>query len=135
MICCCISNQHAGIPYQLAHMQVTHSREQWKLLLKGPITNAFVLRRASRDWPVLSVCRNSRFATRYGCTVAMPSPRISRNNSNLKNHSLVRFFAEMYFETETDYAENIRKSLIPEKVVCELYFQLVAVLEEFDYSV
>ena len=41
----------------------------------------------------------------------------------------------MYFETETDYAENTRKSLIPEKVVCELYFQLVVVLEEFDFSV
>ena len=41
----------------------------------------------------------------------------------------------MYFETETDYAENTRKSLIAEKVVCELYFQLVVVPEEFDFSV
>ena len=65
----------------------------------------------------------------------MPSPRISRKNSNLKIRSLVRFFAEMYFETDTDYTENTRKSLIPEKVVCELYFQLVVVLEEFDFSV
>ena len=34
------------------------------------------------------------------------------------------------------HAENTQKSLIPEKVVCEqLYFQLVVVPEEFDFSV
>ena len=65
----------------------------------------------------------------------MPSSRISRKKSNLKNQILVRFFADNYFETETDHAENTRKSLIAEKVVCELYFQLVVVLEEFDFSV
>ena len=80
-------------------------------------------------------CRNSRFATRYGRTVAMPSPRISRKNENLKILILVRFCADNYIETETDYAENTRKSLIAEKVVSELYFQLVVVPEEFDFSV
>ena len=45
------------------------------------------------------------------------------------------FFADKYFETDTDYAENTRKSLIAEKVVCELYFKLVAVPEEYDFSV
>ena len=41
----------------------------------------------------------------------------------------------MYFETTTDHAENTRKSLVAEKVVCELYFQLVVVPDEFDFSV
>ena len=85
--------------------------------------------------PVFSVRRNSRFATRYGRTVAMPSPRFSRKSSNLKIQILVRFSADNYFEKETDHAENTRKSLIAEKVVSELYFQLVVVLDEFDFSV
>ena len=41
----------------------------------------------------------------------------------------------MYFETTTDHLENTRKSLVAEKVVCELYFQLVVVPDEFDFSV
>ena len=71
--------------------------------------------------------------------MAVPSRcrrRDSPKNVNIKkNRTLVRFFADNYFETETDYAENTRKSLIPEKVVCELYFQLVVVPERFDFSV
>ena len=71
--------------------------------------------------------------------MAVPSRcrrRESQKNVNIKkDHRLVRFFADNYFETETDYAENTRKSLIPEKVVCELYFQLVVVPERFDFSV
>ena len=53
----------------------------------------------------------------------------------LKNRRLVRFFADKYAGTDSDYAENTRKALITEKVVCELYFQLVVVLEEFDFGV
>ena len=49
---------------------------------------------------VLSV-KLSRFATRYGRTVAIWSPRISRKTSNLKNNRLVRFFADKYAGTET----------------------------------
>ena len=63
------------------------------------VTNAFVLRCIKNDWPVLSVVI-SRFATRCGRTVAMPSPRFSRKKSNLKNHRLVRFFADKYDGTE-----------------------------------
>ena len=44
-------------------------------------------------------------------------------------------FADKYNGTVPDDADNTRKSLITEKVVCELYFQLVVVLEEFDFSV
>ena len=79
--------------------------------------------------------RVSRFATRCGRTVAMPSPRFSRKNENLKNRRLVRFFADKYYGTDTDNAEKHRKARVAEKVVCELYIMLVVVLEEFDFSV
>ena len=35
----------------------------------------------------------------------------------------------------TDYAENTRKARVSEKVVWELYFRLVVVPDEFDFSV
>ena len=65
------------------------------------VTNAFVLSRASRAACIyfLSVTL-SRFATRCGRTVAMPSPRFSLKNENLKNKRLVRFFADIYDVTE-----------------------------------
>ena len=71
--------------------------------------------------------------------MAVPSRcarRDSLKNVNIKKyHILVRFFADNYFETETDYAENTRKPPIAEKVACELYFKLVVVPDEFDFSV
>ena len=42
----------------------------------------------------------------------------------------------MYFRTTTEHLEKIRKAQVAEKVVCkQLYFMLVVVLDEFDFSV
>ena len=53
----------------------------------------------------------------------------------LKTDVSYDYFADNYFETETDYAENIRKARVAEKVFWELYFMLVVVPDEFDFSV
>ena len=42
----------------------------------------------------------SRFATRCGRTVAILTPRICRNNSNVKTNRAVRFSADKYAEAE-----------------------------------
>ena len=41
----------------------------------------------------------------------------------------------MYFGMETDHAENIRKARVAEKVVCNLFFMLVVVLNKIDFRV
>ena len=101
----------------------------------GHITNAFVLRRASRSWLLfrLSVVI-SRFATRYGRTVAMLSPQFSRKKSNLKIRSLVRFFADKYAVTEPISMRKTKNLLIISKSYPNRYDRLVVVTDEFDFS-
>ena len=67
----------------------------------------------------------SRFATRYGRTVSMPSPRFSRKRK--QNKRLVQFLADIYFRKETDYAGNSRKLRIAGKLSCKSYITLVIV--------
>ena len=76
-----------------------------------------------------AVCHKMRPYRRDALAANLPK------NFKFKNHSLVRFFADKYDETVTDYTEKYRKARVAEKVVCELYFMLVVVPDEFDFSV
>ena len=70
------------------------------------------------------------------CHKIWPYRRDSLKNVNIKKyHRLVRFFADKYAVTEPISMRKTKNLLIISKVFPNLYFTLVVVTDEFDFSV